>query len=528
VKKRAICCPGIVLFLVLASGCSPMPEVYKDFRAYRYEAAMEKLEPLLEKQNDKDIALNNLRYASCALYAGHYDKAKERFIVASQIMEDFQPKGEFKAVIIAEETKDYRGDPYEKMMAFFYLGLLDYRDGEYDKALADFKTASLADAGSEEERYKSDSALIFFMMAKCFQKLGEPENAREFLQAAKNVAYFNVAIKASEKAMVRATNLQKNTFKKNRDKKYCARAGELILAELSRAATEKIDARTAAQFAADLAHQKLLAQAELPKKKRDKKYLLGYKPEVLAEHVAAIRDRALSQIDALDTSMDIKNAKAFASALDDIFDAANNVLFYIELGTNPYKYRMGQYGEIGKIGRAAYPEALSQIFVDGESFVWGLQTESVYYQAVTRGGREMDSILKGKAVFKSAMQTGGTIALAAAAAMASTSSFGGDNRAAGYAAAAGLAMYMLAAATNPAADIRCWEFLPDRILLCAGRIPAGKHKIDLHFYNGKGEELTAYRQEWVDMEVLPDRDTVFIFRSGPNKPTNIIQVSETQ
>ena len=81
---------GVCLALLFAccGGCGSAArdklyaQVVDDFRNHRYESAMEKLRPTLNEQGDRDLALNHLRFASCAMRAGQYDEARESLVTA--------------------------------------------------------------------------------------------------------------------------------------------------------------------------------------------------------------------------------------------------------------------------------------------------------------------------------------------------------------------------------------------------------------------------------------------------------------
>ncbi len=104
-----------------------------------------------------------------------------------------------------EKDKAFKGEPHEQAMADFYLGLLRYRVGDFEGALAAFRSAINKDRGayflpvdSEEARsegdntrrwlYADDYAILRFFAAKCYSLLGEPENARRNLELAKEIA----------------------------------------------------------------------------------------------------------------------------------------------------------------------------------------------------------------------------------------------------------------------------------------------------------------------------------------------------
>jgi tetratricopeptide (TPR) repeat protein len=63
----------------------------------------------------------------------------------------------------AESFKDFKGEPYERSMAYYYRGLLYLRRGDYENARASFAQAEYQDTLSEAEEYRSDFGLMNFL-----------------------------------------------------------------------------------------------------------------------------------------------------------------------------------------------------------------------------------------------------------------------------------------------------------------------------------------------------------------------------
>lgn len=100
-----------------------------------------------------------------------------------------------------EKDKPFKGEPHERVMVDYYLGLLRFQTGDYEGALAAFRSAMNKDRGSylipvERDRaregtdnadrylYEDNYALLLFLAAKCCQLLDEPEDARKFFTRA--------------------------------------------------------------------------------------------------------------------------------------------------------------------------------------------------------------------------------------------------------------------------------------------------------------------------------------------------------
>jgi hypothetical protein len=148
--------------------------------------------------------------------------------------------------------------------------------------------------------------------------------------------------------------------------------------------------------------------------------------------------------------------------------------------------------------------------------------DDLNFQATTRGGRVMDHILGGKAVFKRNTDVVGNVALIGAA-IAADNAYGRrrrpdgtietyGNRDAQTAAVAlgaiGLLSKLASAATTPQADIRMWDNLPQRLSFAALRLGPGEYPATLEFQDAAGSALPGLTQT-LKIQVEPaDRDTV--------------------
>lgn len=134
--------------------------------------------------------------------------------------------------------------------------------------------------------------------------------------------------------------------------------------------------------------------------------------------------------------------------------AGRATLLLVESGTAPVKTATGAYGEALKFQAGDNPFA-SVTAGDAVLPVLG----DIGWQATTLGGRQVDTVLKGKANFREGSETVGEIGMIGFQAAIGS----GDSGAAGALAVVGIAAMMLSAATKAKADIRHWENLPDRV-----------------------------------------------------------------
>jgi len=206
----------------------------------------------------------------------------------------------------------------------------------------------------------------------------------------------------------------------------------------------------------------------------------------------------LAEMDYLEALCDLKlgDAKAedafkfahdHARAEDAILEPAgdfNSVVIFLS-GVGPSKYRTGKYNQFLRFSPGSGASGPLRVLVNDNpcSEVSG-PVDSMTFQATTRGGREIDAVLKGKAQFKSGASFAGDIALAASAgalAAASSAAPGQDSSGAAAASAAlglvGLVAKGISAAANPEADIRMLSPLHDDIYIVPAKLGDGSNRV---------------------------------------------------
>jgi len=72
----------------------------------------------------------------------------------------------------AEASKTFIGEPYERVMAYYYRGIIYWMDGEPDNARACFRSGEIEDSSSEGEQYSGDYALLDYLDGLASVKLG--------------------------------------------------------------------------------------------------------------------------------------------------------------------------------------------------------------------------------------------------------------------------------------------------------------------------------------------------------------------
>ena len=301
-------------------------------------------------EGERNRVLNLLRSGLAAMQLGHDAVAVRAFDDALLTIETMyggdETAARARSTFAAEDRKTFRGEPYERAMAFYYRGILYLMEGDYENARASFRSGILQDTLAEQEEYRQDFALLEFLEGWSSQCNG--------------------------------------------------------------------DAGLAAEAYA-LAH--------------------GH------------------------------NAALVLPAAD------HNLLVLADLGHAPVKFAAGEYGELLRIRKNRTDYVPVDAFeLDGTAAALG-NAESVLWQAQTRGGRQFDAILEGKAQFKAGAEevaeTAGTVAEVGVA-VGTTGLLTGDEDMANVGgvmtAAGGLVSIVAGAtagATRPEADTRQWDNLPE-------------------------------------------------------------------
>jgi hypothetical protein len=115
----------------------------------------------------KDRVLWDYRIAAAALRTGRFDEAKSRLDDAINrmgglIVNDEAAK-KARSLFGAESEKTFIGEPYERVMAYYYRGLLYWRDGEPDNARACFRSGQFIDSDAEVDAHKADYVLLDYL-----------------------------------------------------------------------------------------------------------------------------------------------------------------------------------------------------------------------------------------------------------------------------------------------------------------------------------------------------------------------------
>ncbi len=196
---------GILLLMIFLPACTStsarVRQAVSLYYAGDYPQAEQTLAPLIKKPN-KNYVLNNCRYGSCALAAGNIRHAEQAFLSAQRVMSTVNTNTGSRvlgAVVVYEGVKVWKGQPFERAMAYYYLGLIFLIKGEYHNARAAFQNSLFRlrqyanpkkhlPAAQRYARIESNFALGYFGLGICYLKLGHPHLAKANFQRAEQLA----------------------------------------------------------------------------------------------------------------------------------------------------------------------------------------------------------------------------------------------------------------------------------------------------------------------------------------------------
>jgi tetratricopeptide (TPR) repeat protein len=137
----------------------------------------------------KDRVLWNYRLAATALRLGRFDETQRQLDDAlpliGGILANSADAKKARSKFSAESTKTFIGEPYERVMAYYYRAVLYWCDGQPDNARACYRSGQLIDSDAEADAYKSDYVLLDYLDGLASAKLSA-DGSDAFARAEKN------------------------------------------------------------------------------------------------------------------------------------------------------------------------------------------------------------------------------------------------------------------------------------------------------------------------------------------------------
>lgn len=467
-----------LLMLLTLAACAPKIPPDQAWLAGERETALERQEQLAAEEGDEQ-ALNKLRLASMALAEGDQDLAEQALRFAVGRMQDFRADGEFQALLVREESKEWKGEPYEKLAAFFTLGVLLHAEGDRGNALAMYKSAIIADAGTTEERYRSDFVAAYVMQALAYQAEGEPGNAETAMTRAVDALYARTLTELLSGLLTDVAVEGPDGLALDYD---AARLAKIMLLSGIPAGVTVFprDPAEAARAAVSQASDIAAVQRGLSRKERRPEFkgVSDREFEAAAGAMAAIAAEWRAAAEAIPEDQ-LRVPRRWGEQLEALLDGAPSVILVVESGRGPHKIREGEYGQILKIVPSRTPQRPPSVRIEsarGEALRPApVYLDSYTWQGTTRGSRKVDGFLQGKAVYKDASFFGGLV-LDNLADVARASN---SDELAAVMEIASLALLVSGALTNPAADVREWGLLADGLYLVTASLEPGEYSLNI-------------------------------------------------
>lgn len=121
----------------------------------------------LASEGGRNAVLNHMEIGARAMEIGQSRIAQDEFDAALTLIESVYGNNDgaskARSLWYEEGRKDFKGEPYERVMAYYYRGLLYLQQQDYGNARASFEGGMLQDAFAEEDQNRFDFALMDFL-----------------------------------------------------------------------------------------------------------------------------------------------------------------------------------------------------------------------------------------------------------------------------------------------------------------------------------------------------------------------------
>jgi tetratricopeptide (TPR) repeat protein len=191
------------MMLLIVSGCAPTKQeresnrAIEDYFAGDYPRAVDRLEEVAKKP-DENFVLNNCRLGSSALAEYDLTEAEDAFLRAYEVINSVGVNDggrSLGAALVNEKIKIWKGEPFERAMANFYLGLIYYMHQDYNNARGAFENALFKlrdyadkkDVKTDYQELESNFTVGLVMLGKTWQKLGRDDLAKANFDRARDL-----------------------------------------------------------------------------------------------------------------------------------------------------------------------------------------------------------------------------------------------------------------------------------------------------------------------------------------------------
>ncbi len=124
----------------------------------------------------KDRVMWEDRIAASALRLGQYDVARaqldDAISLIGGILANSADAKRARSMFSGENAKTFIGEPYERVMTYYYRGMLYWHDGQPDNARACFRSAAVVASEAEPEHYQETYVLLDYLDGLASARLG--------------------------------------------------------------------------------------------------------------------------------------------------------------------------------------------------------------------------------------------------------------------------------------------------------------------------------------------------------------------
>jgi hypothetical protein len=152
-------------------------------------------DPVVDGQSElavavpKDKVLWNYRITAAAMRTDRFAEARNQLDTAlpliGGVLANSADAKKARSLFSGENSKTFIGEPYERIMAYYYRAILCWMDGEPDNARACYRSAQLIDSDAEQNAYKCDYVLLDYLEAQASSRLGS-DGSDSLARARKN------------------------------------------------------------------------------------------------------------------------------------------------------------------------------------------------------------------------------------------------------------------------------------------------------------------------------------------------------
>lgn len=147
----------------------------------------------LYEGGENNAVLNYQKLGLAAIEAGEWSVAESAFDAALTRIETIFSEDAAAAGARSnwenETFKDYKGEPYERAMAYYYRGLLYLREGDFENASASFRAGEYQDTMSSEAQHRSDFGVLSYLAGWAARCNGDESVAADQFDAARDAGF---------------------------------------------------------------------------------------------------------------------------------------------------------------------------------------------------------------------------------------------------------------------------------------------------------------------------------------------------